>query len=65
MPLPISLLYGGYVVRSFLPDGVFLPCFDHGLDFLHQRMCGNSIISIKKSFIGGVGGLVPNAKFGA
>ena len=21
-----------YVVRSFLPDGVFLPC-DHGLDF--------------------------------
>ena len=25
-------LYGEYVVRSFLPDGVFLPC-DHGLDF--------------------------------
>ena len=24
-----------YVVRSFLPSGVFLPC-DHGLDFLHQ-----------------------------
>ena len=23
-----------YVVRSFLPDGVFLPC-EHGLDFLH------------------------------
>ena len=25
-------LYGEYVVRSFLPNGVFLPC-DHGLDF--------------------------------
>ena len=25
------LLYGEYVVRFFLPDGVFLPC-DHGLD---------------------------------
>ena len=24
--------YGEYVVSSFLPDGVFLPC-DHGLDF--------------------------------
>ena len=24
-------LYGEYVVRFFLPDGVFLPC-DHGLD---------------------------------
>ena len=30
---PLSLLYGEYVVRSFLPNGVFLPC-DHGLDFL-------------------------------
>ena len=28
-------LYGEYDVRSFLPNGVFLPC-DHGLDFLHQ-----------------------------
>ena len=28
-------LYGEYVIRSFLPNGVFLPC-DHGLDFLHQ-----------------------------
>ena len=35
-------LYGEYVVRSFLPDGllyfvfcIFQPC-DHGLDFLHQ-----------------------------
>ena len=27
-----SLYYGGNVVRSFLPDGVFLPC-DHGLEF--------------------------------
>ena len=26
-----------YVVRSFLPNGLFLPC-DHGLDFLHQLM---------------------------
>ena len=25
-------LCGEYVVRSFLPNGVFLPC-DHGLDF--------------------------------
>ena len=30
-------LYGEYVVRSFLPNGVFLRC-DHGLDFLHQLM---------------------------
>ena len=28
-------LYGEYVVRSFLPNGVFLPC-DHGLDFWHS-----------------------------
>ena len=36
-PSTISVfsLYGECVVRSFLPDGVFLPC-DHGLDFLHQ-----------------------------
>ena len=26
------LMYGEYVVRPFLPNGVFLPC-DHGLDF--------------------------------
>ena len=26
-----------YVVRSFLPDGVFLLC-DHGLDYGHQLM---------------------------
>ena len=25
-------LYGEYFVRSFLPNGVFLPC-DHGVDF--------------------------------
>ena len=30
-----SSLYEEYVVRSFLPNGVFLPS-DHGLDFLHQ-----------------------------
>ena len=29
---PISLLYGKHVVRSFLPNGVFLPC-DHRLGF--------------------------------
>ena len=28
-------LYGEYVVLSFLPSGVFLPC-GHRLDFLHQ-----------------------------
>ena len=28
-------LYGDYVVRFPLPNGVFLPC-DHGLDFRHQ-----------------------------
>ena len=28
----IFSLYGEYVVRSFLPDDVFLPC-DHGLSF--------------------------------
>ena len=32
IPFPFYLLYGEYVVRFFLPDGVFLPC-DHGLDF--------------------------------
>ena len=31
-------LYGEYVVRSFLPDGVFFLSCDHGLDFLHQLM---------------------------
>ena len=30
-------LNGEYVVRSFLPNGVFLPC-DHGLDFLHDQL---------------------------
>ena len=35
-------LYRVYVVRSFLLDGVFLPC-DHGLDFLHTSLCENSI----------------------
>ena len=30
-------LYGEYVVRSFLPNGVFL-LYDQGLDFLHQLM---------------------------
>ena len=30
--IPALSLYGGYVVRSFLPNGVFLPC-GQGLDF--------------------------------
>ena len=30
--IAIFSLYGEYIVRSFLLDGVFLPC-DHGLDF--------------------------------
>ena len=33
--LTVISLYGEYVVRFFLPDGVFLSC-DHGLDFLYQ-----------------------------
>ena len=32
VPFPPFSLYGEYVVRSFLPNGVFLPC-DQGLDF--------------------------------
>ena len=36
-------LYEEYVLRFFLPDGVFLPC-DHGLDSLHQLiLCDNLI----------------------
>ena len=30
--IAVFSLYGEYVVRSFFPNGVFLPC-DHGLDF--------------------------------
>ena len=30
--IAVFSLYGEYVVRFFLPNGVFLPC-DHGLDF--------------------------------
>ena len=30
--ISVFSLYGEYVVRSFLPNGVFLPC-DHGLEF--------------------------------
>ena len=41
---PLSLRIGEYVVRSFLPDGVFLSC-DHGLDFFTSAyfLCENSI----------------------
>ena len=35
--ITVVALYGEYVVRSFLPDGVLLPR-DHGLDFLHQLL---------------------------
>ena len=35
--ISVFSLYGEYVVRSFLPVGVFLPC-DHGLDFVHLLM---------------------------
>ena len=37
VPLPFSLCIGEYIVRFFLPDGVFLPC-NYGLDFLRQFM---------------------------
>ena len=38
VPFPLSLcMESKYVVRSFFPNGVFLPC-DHELDFLHQLM---------------------------
>ena len=30
--IAVFSLYGEYIVRSFLPDGLFLTC-DHGLDF--------------------------------
>ena len=30
--IAVFSLYGEYAVRSFLPNGVFLPC-DHGLDY--------------------------------
>ena len=33
--ITVFSLYGEYVVRFPLPDGVYLPC-DHGLDFRHQ-----------------------------
>ena len=35
--IAVFSLNGEYVVRYFLPNGVFLPC-DHELDFLHQLM---------------------------
>ena len=30
--IAVFSLYGEYAVRSFLPNGIFLPC-DHGLDY--------------------------------
>ena len=46
-------LYGEYVVRFSLPDGVFLPCCDHGLDFYtsanHVRIQSfNQLLAVKK-----------------
>ena len=35
--IAVFSLHGEYVVRAFLPDGVFLPC-EYGLDLLQQLM---------------------------
>ena len=40
-------LYGEYVVRSFLPNGAFLPCH-HGLDFFTSTYVRNQ--STKKKY---------------
>ena len=42
-------LYGEYVVRSFLPNGVFLPCH-HGWIFDIILLCENSINSINHHY---------------
>ena len=39
-------LYGEYVIRFFLPGGVFPPC-DHGLDCLHQLRIQSIEIKIR------------------
>ena len=36
--ITVLSLYGEYIVRFPLRDGVFLPC-DHGLDFGHELKC--------------------------
>ena len=43
-------MYGEYVARFSLSDGVFLPYDHHGLDFLRQLglLCENSIKSINQ-----------------
>ena len=46
-----SLYYGEYGVRSFLPNGVFLPC-DHGLDFFTSAYVRIQSKSINQSFRG-------------
>ena len=51
-----SSYVGEYVVRSFLPNGVFLPC-DHGLDFLfstsaYARIQSTKSIKVQYSFFG-------------
>ena len=40
--IAVFSLYGEYVVRFFLPDGVFLPC-DQGLIFFYISLCDDSI----------------------
>ena len=44
--IAVFSLYGEYVVRSFLPDGVFLPC-NHGL-FFYISLYENSTNQLKQ-----------------
>ena len=48
--IAVSSSYGEYVVRFFLPDGVFLPC-DHELDF-NTGLCENAINKSNKTHEG-------------
>ena len=48
--IAVFSLYGEYVVRFPIPDGVFLPC-DHGLDFRHQLIMRKFNQSINQSII--------------
>ena len=44
-------LYGEYVVRSFLPDGVFLPRDHNGLDYVRiQSIKKNTIIILARYY---------------
>ena len=58
--ISVFSLYGEYVVRSFLPNGVFLAC-DHGLDFfkaLHGGLAGR----FKPPLAGRCNDFAPSAK---